>query len=357
MSKSDTPERAGLESYQLIDKCFEICTRMLPFLRSELKDEDDCKRIVSILYVLTGFNAVELKCQNGIEAFAGEEEVAVKYDTGKDEAENCIEVPVKKGNTLLACLKFYRKKGDVITDEDEAIARGVGSVISAQLEQNSKDYNARLRAKAELKALQAQINPHFLFNALNTIAAMCRTEPLEARRLLIHLSRHFRAIIQTSPDLIEIHKELENVKSYLEIEKARHGDRIRVEWDIQPNVSFLIPPFTIQPIVENAIKHGLAGKKDGVIVISVKSADSCYQICIKDNGCGMEPEVVKNLITNTDDDKRIGISNVNRRLKEIYGEDHGMVIHSEPGKGTEVIIIVPIRERRQADVIKGRYSR
>ncbi|MDN5277130.1 MAG: two-component system, LytTR family, sensor histidine kinase LytS [Clostridiales bacterium] len=347
-----TSEKGLLKPRQWIDKSFEICTRMLPFLRSELKDEDDCKRIVSILYVMTEFNAVVLECQNGIGVFAGEEEVI-----GKGEAGNYIEVPVKKGNAMLASLKFYKKVGDVITEEDEAIARGAGAVISAQLEQNSKDYNARLRAKAELKALQAQINPHFLFNALNTIAAMCRTEPLEARRLLIHLARHFRAIIQTSPDLIDIHKELENVRSYLEIEKARYGNRIRVEWDIQPNISFLIPPLTIQPIVENAIKHGLAGKKDGEIVISVKSVDNCYQVCIKDNGCGMEAEVARNLLTNTNDDKRIGISNVNRRLKEIYGEDNGMIINSEPGKGTEVIIVVPIRERRKADVIKGRYCR
>jgi len=348
----NSSERSFLKPHEWITKSFEICTRILPFLKSELRDEDDCKRIVSILYVMTEFSTVLLECQNGIVVFAGEEEAMTQCG-----ADSYIDVPIKKGNVVLAALKFYKKCVDVITEEDNAIVKGVGAVISAQLEQSSKDYNARLRAKAELKALQAQINPHFLFNALNTIAAMCRTEPLEARRLLIHLSKHFRAIIQTSPDLIDIHKELENVKSYLEIEKARYGDRIKIEWDIQPNVSFLIPLFTIQPIVENAIKHGLAGKRDGIIVISVKSEDNRYLVCIRDNGCGMEPEVVRNLLTNTGDDKRIGISNVNRRLKEIYGENNGMIINSELGKGTEVIIAVPIRERRKLDVIKGRYCR
>lgn len=345
-------EKESLKPCEWIQKSFEICSRILPYLKSELKDEDDCKRVTSILYVMTEFDCVALRCQNGIFVFAGEAEA-----TNQCVGVEIIDIPINKGGITLATLQFCKKYGSITSQEDRAIAQGVGALISAQLEQNGRDYNARLRAKAELKALQAQINPHFLFNALNTIAAMCRTEPLQARRLLIHLSKHFRATIQTSPDLIDIHKELDNVKSYLEIEMARYGERLKVEWDIQPGISFLIPPLTIQPIVENAIKHGLAGKKHGLIVISVKGSGGRYQVCVKDNGCGMEPEVVKSLLTNTSDDKRIGISNVNRRLKEVYGEDNGMIIHSRPGEGTEVIIVVTVREGRKPDAVKGRYCR
>jgi len=187
--------------------------------------------------------------------------------------------------------------------------------------------------KAELKALQTKINPHFLFNALNAIASTTRRNPDKARELIINLSGYMRYNLEASDEFIDIHKELEQVNDYVEIEKARFGSRLTVEYDID-EVNVNIPSLLIQPLVENAIIHGILKKKGpGVVTIAVKDLGETIRVSVKDTGAGISEDVLYNLQHDTVPANKIGLYNVHQRVKLIYG--NGLVIQRlQPG--TEV---------------------
>jgi two-component system LytT family sensor kinase len=188
--------------------------------------------------------------------------------------------------------------------------------------------------KAELKALQTKINPHFLFNALNAIASTTRKNPEKARELIINLSNFMRHNLELSDEFIEIHKELQQVKDYVEIEKARFGSRLQVNYDIDEEVSVKIPSLLIQPLVENAINHGvLKTKGPGTVTISVQDLGDQVRISVKDTGIGIDEGIIRNLYHDQVPAHKIGLYNVHQRVKLIYGE--GVVIQRlDPG--TEV---------------------
>ena len=240
------------------------------------------------------FNAVVLSMENGEEVQSGD----VEINSSNESKLACMEIDIKKGYRDIGNLSFYKLPMYEITDTEKSMVIGIGKLISTQITFNGKDYYSSLRSKAELKALQAQINPHFLFNALNTISAMCRTEPLTARKLLIHLSNYFRATIETSPDLVEIHKELNTISYYLEIEKARFGDRFDVEMDVPTNMDIKVPPLILQPLVENAIKHGFSESmdKEGTITIAVRRFENYYEVSVEDNGKGMDSKLIMDVL-------------------------------------------------------------
>lgn len=338
-----------------IHLAFDIATQLIPLLVGGLDSQKDCQRVTSILYDMLDFNAVVFRVEDQIFAQSGDVEVTVSNEAKLTH----MAVDIKKDHITIGTLEFYKFPMYDITDVEKSMVIGIGKLISTQLTFNSKDYYSSLRSKAELKALQAQINPHFLFNALNTISAMCRTEPLTARKLLIHLSNYFRATIETSPDLVEIHKELNTISYYLEIEKARFGDRFDVEMDIPTNMDIKVPPLILQPLVENSIKHGFSGtmREKGKIVISVRQFEGYYEVGVEDNGQGMEPELIEKVLNGGFGDKKIGLCNVHQRLMEVYGEQNGLIIESTPGVGTKAMFHVPIRRRSGSDAIKGYYSR
>lgn len=200
---------------------------------------------------------------------------------------------------------------------------GIGFVISIVegIEKDKKDIEAR--NKAEIKALQRQINPHFLFNSLNTIASFIRFSPDKARELIINLSTYLRYNLEYSDNLIDINKEIEQVKSFVEIEKARFGELLTVSYDIE-DVNIKIPSLIIQPLVENAIIHGiLESGRAGVVKISIKklpySLENTVRISIEDNGIGISEEIINNVYQDNMPENKIGLYNVHLRLKLMYG--------------------------------------
>lgn len=343
----------ALDNINDVYLAFDIASRLVELLPGGLANKQDYQRLIAMLYGILDFNAVVFWREEKIEAQAGDIQITLDNHTKFSSAK----VGISKGLDHLGTIAFYKLPQYSVSDVEKTIVGGIGHLISTQLTFNSKDYYASLRSKAELKALQAQINPHFLFNALNTISSMCRIEPLKARELLLKLSNYFRATIETSPDLVDINKEISTVKCYLDIEKARFGDNFNVQINVPLDTHLKVPPLILQPLVENAIKHGLVGKQGGLIIIDVVRHTRSYEIRIADNGCGMEPDIIDKLLNEKQEEKRIGIYNVNQRLKEIYGEENGLVIHSQPGEGTEAIITIPVRERTHRDAIKGYYSR
>ncbi|MFQ5421509.1 MAG: sensor histidine kinase, partial [Anaerolineae bacterium] len=200
------------------------------------------------------------------------------------------------------------------------------------------------RAQAELRALRAQINPHFLFNALNTIRYFVRTDAKLARRLLLNLSRVFQSALK-SGDFVPLRAEIETVKAYLALEQARLAERLAVEWAIDDTNALLeipVPTLILQPIVENGVAHGLAPKPGGgTLTIRIGREDGDLCLSVADDGMGMSGERLTAVLDPASNEKAIGLRNVDGRLRALYGDNYCLDIQSEPGQGTRVKIRIP----------------
>jgi two-component system, LytTR family, sensor kinase len=242
-------------------------------------------------------------------------------------------MPFQERGEVTGTLKIYYRKAYKMTYPMQTMAIGLSQMISTLMEISRVEQIKEAANKAELKALQTKINPHFLFNALNAIASTTRRNPEKARELIINLSSYLRFNLEINDELIDIHKELEQVRDYVEIEKARFGSRLQVDYEID-EVSVRLPSLLLQPLVENAIIHGiLKTKGPGIVTIAVKDMEEKIRISVKDTGAGISEEVVENLYRNNIPAKHIGLYNVHQRVKLIYGE--GLIIHRLT-PGTEV---------------------
>ena len=207
--------------------------------------------------------------------------------------------------------------------------------------------------KTELKALQAQINPHFLYNTLDSIQWMCEEEKTEdAITMVGALAQLFRISISKGYELISIEKEIQHAKNYLVIQSYRYKDQFTYHFDIDEEVlPYLCNKITIQPIIENALYHGISRMVDeGEILISVHKVNDDIIIKIKDNGVGMSEEQVESILKKErTDSKGIGVKNVNDRIKIYFGDEYGIVVESELDVGTTITIKIPA-------VMEDRYS-
>lgn len=212
--------------------------------------------------------------------------------------------------------------------------------------------NQQLQAEAkdaEIAFLRSQINPHFLYNALNSIAALCIDEPQKAEEMTLDLSQYLRSSFDFKrlDTLTTIENELELVKAYINIEKARFGDRLDVEYHVDANLDIRIPPLILQPLVENAIRHGLMSNlRGGTVKISVKKqADAVVRFAVEDNGCGMSEKNREELLKQDADRKGVGLWNISRRIKLLYGSS--IRIESKEGIGTMVFFDIPAPLNKQ----------
>lgn len=199
-----------------------------------------------------------------------------------------------------------------------------------------------MRLRAEIKALQSQIKPHFLFNSLNTIISVIRVCPEKSIKLLIDLCDFLRYSFnfKFEDEFIDITKEISHVNAYLSLEKARFKERLNIDFQIEESINGKVPSFIFQPIVENAVKHGIMVKIDGGnIKISAKNHDKFLLLSVEDNGVGIEKEKINKILENACVESGIGLINVHNRLKNIYGT--GLNIDSVIGKGTMVSIKIP----------------
>lgn len=207
--------------------------------------------------------------------------------------------------------------------------------------------------KTELKALQAQINPHFLYNTLDSIQWMCEEEKTEdAIAMVGALAQLFRISISKGYELIPIEKEIQHAQNYLVIQSYRYKDQFSYHFDIDDEVlPYLCNKITIQPIIENALYHGISRMVDeGEILISVHKIDEDIIITIKDNGVGMSKDQVESILKKErTDSKGIGVKNVNDRIKIYFGDDYGIVVESELDIGTTITIRIPA-------IMEDRYS-
>lgn len=203
--------------------------------------------------------------------------------------------------------------------------------------------NAEESSKSnELAFLQAQIKPHFLYNGLNIIAALCRMDGVKARELILDLASylHHTFDFRNLSKYIPFEDELEFIKAYVRIEQARFRDKLKVEYELDDTSEFKLPPLILQPLIENAIRHGIRKKGEGgTVVLRVKNQEH-YLIEVEDDGAGMSEEQLKKI---TSEVRRtgsgVGMININRRLQMLYGT--GLSVKSRPGEGTKITIVIP----------------
>jgi len=201
------------------------------------------------------------------------------------------------------------------------------------------------RLRIEAAYLQAQIQPHFLFNTLNSLMVLSEIDGEKMRMLGEALASFLRISFDylNTSEAVELSHELELVEAYLYIEKERFGDRLSVVWEVDPDIRLFLPPLSIQPLVENAVKHGLLRRSVGVTVhLRVVRRNDGMLVEVVDNGAGIGPETVARLLNPAEKPKGgIGIYNTNRRLIQRYGQ--GLTIVSKPGEGTTVSFVVPLK--------------
>lgn len=201
--------------------------------------------------------------------------------------------------------------------------------------------NARLRetqlAEARLRALAAQLRPHFLFNALNTVASLVHENPAAAERVVMRLSALMRKTTDATGELVPLREELHLLASYLEIEQARFEDRLVVEWSVAPGVGdALVPHLILQPIVENSIVHGFRPVAGPVTIdIRVTRENGTLDVLVADSGAGYDRARARD---------GVGLRNTRERLDAVFSGDYSLAIEGSPGRGTSVRLRLPFRE-------------
>lgn len=259
------------------------------------------------------------------------------YISDKVKLKTAMIIPLTDSEGVVGSLKIYYTKQYDMSHSKKALAIGLSQIISTLMEISKIEKIEEAKNKAEIKALQTQINPHFLFNALNTITSFIRINPDKARQLIVNLSTYMRYNLEINDNLIDINKELEQVKAYVEIEKARFGDKLKVIYDIDENIDVKIPSLTIQPLVENAIIHGIRNNGgEGIVKIGVKKYNNT-KIWVENNGVTIDQEVIDKVYNDEMPENKIGLYNVHVRLRLIYGG--GLEIHRlNPGTKIEFYI-------------------
>ena len=219
----------------------------------------------------------------------------------------------------------------------------VATWVSGQLELAELGASRARLAEAEVRALRAQISPHFIYNSLGAIASFVRTDPDRARELLLEFADFTRYSFRAHGEFTTLSEELRSVERYLLLEQARFGDRLQVTLSIAPEVLAVAVPFLcIQPLVENAVRHGLEGVTGiGHVTITARDRGTDCVIEVEDDGRGEDPEVVRRALAGDVAVDSVGLGNVDARLRTTYGDDHGLVVETAPGAGTKVIVRLP----------------
>ncbi len=248
-----------------------------------------------------------------------------------------IIVPLRRGEAIVGTLKFYYRHASQMTETQLALAEGLGELLSTQLAAVELEQQTKLATAMELKALQSQINPHFLFNTINTIASLIRTDPDRARMLLREFAIFYRRTLENSEDFIELARELDQTSRYFNFEVARFGeDRLTLEIDVEEGLeSMMVPAFMVQPLVENAVRHAMPPEGRLTVRVAVWRQGDDVTIEVSDDGVGMDAEQNRRLLASKSS-KGLGIAmkNINERLRGNFGTESHMDIDSQLGNGT-----------------------
>jgi len=363
------------DSDESFDSTLQIANETLPFLRQGL-NEETAQKAAEIILKISDVAAVAITNRERVLAYVGAG--CERHQPGRliltqatkqviltgelkivdnKEKLNCpvkdcncpleaaVIAPLKCRGKIEGCVKLYQTREGQMPPHVVKLAVGIAQLLGVQMELAELDRQTQLVTKAELQALHAQINPHFLFNTLNTIIMFSRTNPETARRLLIRLAAFFRQTLKRHGHFNTLREELEYINTYLVLEKARFREKLRILRDIDSELmEYQIPVLTLQPLVENAVKHGVTPKVGpGAVQIIIKKEHGELHIMVKDDGVGIaEDRISQVLLPGVGSGNGVGLSNVHERLKSLFGEEYGLRITSDIDQGTTVHVRVPL---------------
>ncbi|PWC91460.1 histidine kinase [Azospirillum sp. TSH100] len=347
-------------------KALAIAARADGVLRRGFNQENSMT-VARIIYEETGVGAVAITDREKILAFIGIgddhhlpgtpisslntlEAIAhneVTYADGNEVAYQCSISPtcplgaslviplVGEDSHVIGTIKLYEPKTKLFSTINRTLGEGIAKLLSSQILAGRYEQQKALLAQAEIKLLHAQVNPHFLFNALNTIAAVTCDEPEKARDLIGDLSTFFRMNLKRPNEIASLAEEVEHVNAYLQIERARFSDSLTVDIDIPDSLGRVrLPAFSLQPVVENAIKHGTSQQlRPGHVTISAREDGDALVIDVQDNAGLYEPKPAG---------QGLGMSLVDRRIRNCFGPSYGVTVASDRDVFTRITIRVPL---------------
>ncbi|RTZ15076.1 sensor histidine kinase [Vibrio aquaticus] len=346
-------------------RALNIAERSVGILASGFNSEN-AEKIARIIYEETNVGAVSITDDQKILAFVGigddhhkpntpissrstQDAISkndIIYLDGKEKPYQCslssecklgsaLIIPLRTGDQVIGTIKLYEPKRKLFSTINMSMAEGIAQLLSSQILFGEYQQKQTLLSQAEIKLLHAQVNPHFLFNALNTISAVVRRDPTKARELIQQLSHFFRSNLKQNIETVTLKEELAHVNAYLSIEKARFTDRLEVDIDIDEHLlKRNVPSFTLQPLVENAIKHGISNLiEGGHIRIYSQAVASGIQLCVEDNsGSYVAPSA---------DHTGLGLQIVDKRLTNKFGRVAALNIEVTANQLTRMSFIIP----------------
>ncbi|MEU1387591.1 MULTISPECIES: histidine kinase [unclassified Nonomuraea] len=254
---------------------------------------------------------------------------------------HAVVVPLTTDDRLVGALAAY---GQNASAGLVRAAQEVAGWVNSQLELAELDRSRTLLMEAEVRALRAQISPHFIYNSLTTIASFVRTDPERARELLLEFADFTRYSFRRHGEFTTLAEELHSIERYLTLEHARFGDQLQVTLRIAPEVLPVAVPFLcLQPLVENAVRHGLESRNGvGRITIIAEDAGAECRISVEDDGLGMDPDRLRRILAGEiAPTGGVGLANVDERLRQVYGDEYGLVVETGTGAGTKVNVRLP----------------
>ena len=221
--------------------------------------------------------------------------------------------------------------------------REVAAWVTEALQRGRLEASADVAAQAELRALRAEISPHFIYNALTVIASFVRSDPARARELLLDFAAYTRHSLTRHGEYTTVADEFRAIEAYLALQRAVLGERLRVQVRVAPEVlAVAIPYLVLQPLVENAIRHGIEPRPgNGLVQVRGEADATECVISVEDDGLGMDPGLASAVLAGRGDPDAVGLANVDRRLRTVYGPYYGLVVETAPDAGTRVLVRVP----------------
>ena len=352
-----------------------IADRCLPYLRQGLQSREDVQRVADTIHTHAVGYRVLLCDRKSILAASGctppEGDALPAYmaacmDRGATQVQSrptkslfgpqdIIAVPLRCGAEVVGAMALELDQGGIrLADADIRFAERLAAFLSSLLTQRSLDREIALRRKAEFRAFQSQINPHFFCNALNTISALCRTDPDKARSLLLVLADYYRQTLSINEEFVPLSVELHNVDNYLTIAAARFVDAIHYTAHLPENTDQChLPPLIIQPLVENAVRHGGVAVDDRRVELTIRQEGERMHIAVSDQGRGFPPQVLADL-NDPHTGRYSGLFNVHKRLVSVYGPDSRLMVDSTPHGSTvhfSIPILPPSGEEKEAEAL------
>ena len=340
-----------------------IAHKCLPFLRDGLENREAMRQAADMVREMLPECRVALTNREEVVAASGMELSSVPLparkamDSGelvmeRDASDLCgpphhrnrafIAAPLTCGEERIGALLFCVPQGpNLILEADCRTAEGLARLFSSMLEVGELQHQIQMRQQAELRALQSQIDPHFLFNSLSTVSALCTANPKKAKEMILVLANYFRQALSINEPFVTLEQELSNVGNFLTLVEARFEDALCVEWDLpEPLPVAYLPPLILQPVVENAVRHGGTSVDDRYVYIRSQQRGERVQIQVSDHGHGFPPEILERL-QNPRDCGYTGLFNVQKRLRSVYGGQCGFSGDSSE-KGSTVAFSIPV---------------